>query len=62
MKKFKIRITKCSGKDYWYRHQIGAIFTVIGVWGSNSFYIKNDIKDGARYVDWADCEIYSGGK
>ena len=62
MKKFKIRITKCSGIDYWYLHRIGSIFTVTGVWGTNSFVIEDKSFLGTLYVKWADCEIYSGGE
>jgi hypothetical protein len=48
---FKVRITKCSGEGYWYKHKVGEVFEIEG----------EDCDDykvigGVYWIEKKDCE------
>ena len=54
----KVKIIKCSSKDYWYKDYIGGVFIVNENDRKNSKYrVVGDNYIGGRFIDAVDCEI-----
>ena len=54
----KVKITKCSGKGYWYKDCIGGVFIVNEIDRLNGgYWVAEDNNIGWRYIDAVDCEI-----
>lgn len=59
MKQKRVKITKCSGKGYWYKNSIGNEFDVYDT-GVKGFVVKSDYDLGHRaqwrHIDRRDCK------
>lgn len=59
MEKFKVgdkvKVLRCSGKDFWYNKSIGQVFTIASI-------IRNDVETlekSGHYIEFSDIEIYN---